>query len=105
MRGERRVLILLFIAVLGMSSLAALGEPKKVDLNVAGLQELESLPGIGPTMAQRIITFREENGPFEKIEDLMNVKGIGEKRFLQLKDLITVAKPQAAQPAEANLPG
>jgi competence protein ComEA len=62
-----------------------------VNLNTATQAQLESLPGIGPGAAQRILEYRQKNGSFKKIEDLMNVKGIGEKSFLKLKPLITVA--------------
>ena len=63
----------------------------KVNLNTATLSQLDSLPGIGPVIADRMIRFREDNGPFKRIEDLMNVRGIGEKTFLKLKDRIIVA--------------
>jgi len=61
-----------------------------VNINTASLDELNSLPGIGPTIAQRIIDYREANGLFSTIEDLMNVSGIGPSTFEELKDLITV---------------
>jgi competence protein ComEA len=61
-----------------------------VNINTATLEELDSLPGIGPTIAQRIIDYREENGPFNTIEDIMNVSGIGPATFDDIKDLITV---------------
>src|SRR5215472_4708732 len=61
-----------------------------VNINSASNAELESLPGIGPATAARIIEYRQKNGPFRKIEDLMNVRGIGEKSFLKLKPLVTV---------------
>ena len=51
---------------------------------------LDSLPKIGPTIAQRIIDYRSENGPFKSIEEIKNVKGIGEKTFEQIRDKITV---------------
>lgn len=66
-----------------------------VNLNAATADQLQVLPGIGPATAQRIIAYREANGPFKKIEDLMNVKGIGEKTFLRLKSLVVVEPPKA----------
>ncbi len=65
-------------------------EEKKVNINTASAAELETLPRIGPKIAQRIIDFRKENGKFQRIEELMKVKGIGEKLFLGLKDRLTV---------------
>jgi competence protein ComEA len=61
-----------------------------VNINTATLEELDSLPGIGPTIAQRIIDYRNENGPFNTIEDIMNVSGIGPATFEEIQDLITV---------------
>jgi competence protein ComEA len=63
----------------------------QVNLNSATASDLEKLPGIGPAMAQRIIEYRQKNGAFKKPEDLMNVKGIGERSFVRLKPLITIA--------------
>jgi competence protein ComEA len=65
--------------------------PAPLNLNAATEQQLEALPGIGPATATRIVEYRKKNGPFKKAEDLMNVKGIGEKSFLKLKGLVTVA--------------
>ena len=64
-----------------------------VNINTATLTELESLPGIGPVLAGRIISYRQENGPFSKIEDIQNVSGIGFKIFEGFKDLISVGIP------------
>jgi len=61
-----------------------------VNINTADLAELETLPGIGPTIAQRIIDYRDVNGPFDFIEDIMNVTGIGQVTFDNIQDLITV---------------
>ncbi len=60
------------------------------NINLATKIELLNLPGIGEAYAERIIQHREENGPFEKIEDIMEVKGIGESKFNDMKDKITV---------------
>lgn len=64
--------------------------PRIVNINEADLDELTTLPRIGETTAQRIIDYREANGPFETIEDLVNVEGIGEGTLDNLRDLITV---------------
>ena len=66
--------------------------PELVDINTADALALESLPGVGPTLAENIITYRDENGPFLRIEDIMNVAGIGESIFEQIQDLITVGE-------------
>jgi competence protein ComEA len=62
-----------------------------VDLNSATVTDLETLPGVGRRTAERIVEYRQKNGSFKKIEELMNVKGIGEKSFLKLKPLIAVS--------------
>ncbi len=62
----------------------------KVNLNTASVSELDSLPGIGPAYAQRIIDYRDSSGGFQSIEDVQNVKGIGPKTFEKMKDLITI---------------
>jgi len=62
-----------------------------VNLNTATAADLRTLPNIGAATAARIIEYRQKNGSFKKIEDLMNVKGIGEKSFLRLKPFVTVA--------------
>jgi competence protein ComEA len=67
-----------------------------VNLNTATQAQLEGLPGVGPAMAQRILEYRKANGAFKKAEDLMNVKGLGEKKFLKLKPQITVGEKAAA---------
>lgn len=64
--------------------------PAPLNLNAATEAQLEALPGIGAATAARIVEYRKKNGGFKKVEDLMNVKGIGEKSFLKLKALIAV---------------
>ena len=67
-----------------------------INLNTATQAQLESLPGVGAKAAQRILEYRKQNGNFKKIEDLMNVKGFGEKTFLKLKPLLTVSEKAGA---------
>jgi comEA protein len=63
---------------------------KKININTANVEELTALPGIGPAIAARIVEYREEFGPFETIEDITKVRGIGQARFEAIKDMITV---------------
>jgi competence protein ComEA len=87
------------VAVADASSGTGMSAPAQtppVNLNTATAADLEKLPGIGPATAARIVEYRKEKGPFKKIEELMNVKGIGEKTFLSLKPRITVAPPKHA---------
>jgi competence protein ComEA len=65
-----------------------------INLNTATLEQLETLPGIGRKTAERILEYRTKSGPFKRIEELMNVKGIGEKSFLKLKPLIVATPPK-----------
>ena len=86
-------LALAVVAVLGAvapSVIPAATGPEPVDINTASADELMALPGVGPAIAQRIIEYREQSGPFSRPVELMNVKGIGEKTFDRLKDRITV---------------
>lgn len=63
-----------------------------VDINTAGVEELDQLPGIGTVLAGRIIAYREANGPFETVEDLLEVSGIGEAKLAELEGWITVGQ-------------
>jgi competence protein ComEA len=69
-----------------------------VNLNLATAAQIASLPGIGPKTAELIVQYRQKNGPFKKIEEIMNVRGVGEKSFLRIKDRLTVAvKPESTK--------
>ncbi len=98
-------------AVISLPALAAVQAPAPVaaasaapskpalNLNTATLEQLETLPGIGRKTAERILEYRTKSGSFKRIEELMNVKGIGEKSFLKLKPLV------AAPPKTDKAPG
>jgi competence protein ComEA len=62
-----------------------------INLNSATAAQIASLPGIGLKTAELVVEYRQKNGPFKKIEEVMNVRGIGEKSFLRIKDRLTVA--------------
>jgi competence protein ComEA len=66
-----------------------------VNINTAAATDFVGLPGIGAKTAARIIEYRQKNGPFKKVEELMNVRGIGEKNFLKLKPQLTIAAAKA----------
>ena len=63
---------------------------EKVNLNTATAEQLESLPGIGPASAKNILEYRDKVGKFNRIEEIINIKGIGEKKFLKIKNRLTV---------------
>ena len=73
------------------------GPATVVNINTASVSDIEGLPGIGAKTAARIVEYRQKNGPFKKVEELMNVQGIGEKSFLKLKPQITVAPVRTAE--------
>lgn len=74
----------------GVQAGSGLTSQGKINLNKADINELQNLPGIGPSKAASIIEYRETNGPFKSVEDLKNISGIGDKTFDKLKDLISV---------------
>jgi len=74
----------------GAPALAPLTADQKINLNTATASELDALPGIGPVIAQRILDYRAQHGPFARPEDLMEVSGIGEATFNRIKDDVVV---------------
>lgn len=85
-------LAIVFMSISAMPSSWQDTQAKKIDINSASVQDFQKLPRIGAVVAQRIVDFREKNGKFTKIEEIMKVKGIGEKTFLKIKPLITVGQ-------------
>ena len=74
----------------GVSERPSAAALERLDLNRAGQSELEALPGIGPVLAERIVAWRSANGPFVSAEQIMDVEGIGEGKYAEIKDLIDV---------------
>ena len=68
-----------------------------INLNTATAAQIATLPGIGAKTADLVVQYRTKNGPFKKIEEIMNVRGIGEKSFLKIKDRLTVAAGQKVE--------
>jgi competence protein ComEA len=101
-----RIVVAVLLALgLGVATSAAQDAPRRsstapapasapVNLNTASVAQLETLPGIGKATAERILEYRQKNGSFKRVEDLMNVRGVGEKSFLKLKPLVTVTAPK-----------
>jgi len=63
-----------------------------VDINTASVEQLEEIPGLGPALAQRIVEFREKNGPFGSVDELLKVRGIGEKSLEKIRAYLVVGK-------------
>lgn len=89
---KNRISIVMTLLLVSMFTVAAVSgvAPEKININQDDHSTLQKLPRIGPAMATRIIEYREANGPFDRIEDLMEVRGIGEKTFMNLRELIEV---------------
>ncbi|MEE8411780.1 MAG: helix-hairpin-helix domain-containing protein [Acidobacteriota bacterium] len=86
-------LLALVVLTVGMiPPLSAAEENNPIDLNRATARELIQLPGVGEVIAKRIVDFREEHGPFKRVEDLMKVKGIGEKSLEKIRPYIRIGK-------------
>lgn len=104
---QRMMWVIAMVAALGGGSAMAGQAPSSVpqsgqtapqdvvDVNSATQTQLESLPGVGPRTAERIIEYRRDQGGFKKVEELMNVRGIGERSFMKLRTLVTIGAPGA----------
>jgi competence protein ComEA len=90
--GALLVMTLAVAAAVPPAAAAPQTTPEKINVNTASAEELTALPGIGKSYADRIVEYREKNGPFKKVDDLLNVRGIGEKTLERIRDRVTVAK-------------
>ena len=86
-------LLAALVLTTGPAFAAATTPAGKVNLNTATVAQLEDLPGIGPALAARIVEHRQKNGTFKSVEDVMAVKGIGEKNFSKIQGYLTVGAP------------
>jgi competence protein ComEA len=86
-------LVLCLALALGPLAMAQQGKVlsnEKVNINTATIEQLQTLPGVGPALAQRVLDYRAKVGKFNKIEEILNVKGFGEKMFQKIKDRLLV---------------
>jgi comEA protein len=98
MRSRKAKIAYVLVLCLGLalSSVSVLAQKagpaasEKINLNSANAEQLQSLPGIGPATAKSILDYRAKVGKFNKIEEIINVKGIGEKKFQKIKDRLVV---------------
>lgn len=93
LRQMLRLMVIISV-IFTMAPLALAAEAGKVDLNKASVEDLLQLKGIGKTYAERIVEYRNENGPFNKIEEVMMVKGIGQKTFDSIKTHLVIVKDE-----------
>ena len=92
MTKMKKLFAMLLVAsfVFGVVHLAFAEDNQKININTATVQELVKLDRIGPAFAERIIQYREDNGPFQAPEDIIKVRGIGRKTFEANRDRITI---------------
>ena len=88
--------LFLTVTVLAQKQLPA----KPIDLNAASVKELQQLPGVGPVTAQRIIEMREKSGRFRRVEDLLAIRGISQKKLEAVKPYVTVSPPTLSAPTK-----
>jgi comEA protein len=96
MKRARIACILTLCIGLVFSSLSVMAQKpnppalEKINLNTATVEQLQSLPGIGPATAKSIVEYRTKAGKFNRVEEIINIKGIGEKKFQKIKDRLTL---------------
>jgi comEA protein len=83
-------LLLAWLSPVGYADSGRTGQDSRVNINKASVEELLELPRVGEAVANRIVVFRQENGPFKKVEDIKSVRGIGDKVFDQIRPSIRV---------------
>jgi competence protein ComEA len=101
-----RGLILSLILFISFANALAQKQPpsKPIDLNVANVKELQQLPGVGAVTAQRIIDMRQKSGRFKRVEDLLAIRGISQKKLDAMRAYVTLGPPPATSPAKKASP-
>ncbi|HUJ30173.1 MAG TPA: helix-hairpin-helix domain-containing protein [Candidatus Acidoferrum sp.] len=91
------------VVLVGVAAFAAAAQKKPpakpLDLNSASIEQIEQLPGIGPTTAKAIVQFREKSGPFQRVEDLLAIRLISKSRLEKLRPYVTVVAPAKKPPS------
>ena len=99
MNSGLRPIVVLFLCWISFAALTggAFAQKKApaapIDLNTATAQQLQQLPGVGPAMANAIVQFRKKSGPFERLEDLLAIRGITSRKLARLRPYLTLSKP------------
>lgn len=103
----RRCLLLLCCVLLIAPGAFAKKTPpaKPLDLNAATAAQLEQVPGIGPATANAIVQFREKSGPFQRVEDLLAIRGISARKLAKIRPYVTVSKPAPRKPSSSRESG
>ncbi len=94
---KKMIIALVSAALVMVMSQVLIAQNVKIDINSATVEQLQNLKYVGPKYAQRIVEYRNSHGPFKKVEDIMNVPGIGTKIFENNKDLIYVSSKAKAK--------
>jgi competence ComEA-like helix-hairpin-helix protein len=105
MKRNFSALLLLFCCILSIAStvLAKKIPPgKPLDLNRATAMELAQVPGIGPSTAKAIVKFWQKSGPFERVEDLLAIRGISSRKLEQMRPYVNVSRPAPHKPSSAR---
>ncbi len=89
---RKQMLVVLSIAIFSLIAANTHASGEKININTATIEQLSEIPGIGPATAQRIVEYRQENGVFSSVDEIVNVRGIGPKTLENIRDSITTGR-------------